>query len=228
MFGPELGDEPLDDRVVHVHAAQGRVAGCGNDLEDALAHLHQGHVERPAAEVEHGDLPLALLVEPVGEGGGGWLIDQSQDLESRDLPGVLRSLPLVVVEVRRDRDDRLSDLLAEERLGVRPNLPEDHRGDFGRGVVLPLDAHPVVRAHLPLDLHDRLVGVQHGLPLRRFADEDAILREGHDGREHLPAVRAPFRARDDLGRSSFHVRGLGVRGSKVDSDYLRHGVHLRS
>src|SRR5439155_1284419 len=51
----ELRHEPLDQAVVHVHPAELRVARRGDDLEDALAHLHQGHVERAPTEVEDRD-----------------------------------------------------------------------------------------------------------------------------------------------------------------------------
>src|SRR5437773_2275275 len=64
------------------------------------------------------------------------------------------------------------------------------------------------------------------LSLRRSCHEDPALRDAAHGREHLPAVRAAFRARDNLGRSPFHVACLRVRGSEVDSDDLSHWYHL--
>ena len=222
----ELRHEPLDQAVVHVHPAELRVARRGDDLEDALAHLHQGHVERAPTEVEDRDLPFALLVEPIGECGRRGLVHQPQDLKARDLARILRCLALVVVEIGRHGDDGLGDLLAQERLGVRLDLAQDHRGDLLGRVVLSFDADLVVCPHLPLDLHDRLFRVQHRLALRRFSHENPVLRERDHGREHLPAVRAAFRARDNLGRSPFHVACLGVGGSEVDSDDLSHWYHL--
>ena len=222
MIPLEFGHEPLDQGVVHVHAAKLRVAGGGDDLEDSVAHLHERHVEGPAPEVEDGDFPFAFLVEAVRERRGRRLVHETEDLEARNLAGVLRRLTLVVVEVGGDRDDDLADFLAEERLGVRLDLPQDHRGDLLGRVVFAFDSDLVVRAHLPLDLHDGLVRVQHRLALRRLSHQDPVLREGDDRREHLPAVRAAFRARDDLGRSTFHARGLGVGGPEVDSDDLSH------
>ena len=114
----ELGHEPVDDRLVEVVAAEVVVAGGRLDLEDAVADLEHRHVERAAAEVEDEDRLVGLLVEPVRERGRGRLVDDALDVEAGDLAGVLRRLALVVVEVRRDGDDRAVDRLAEVGLGV--------------------------------------------------------------------------------------------------------------
>ena len=51
----ELGDHPVDDRLVEVVAAEVVVAVRRLHLEDALAELEHRHVERAAAEVEDED-----------------------------------------------------------------------------------------------------------------------------------------------------------------------------
>ena len=128
----ELGQQPLDDALVEVVAAEVGVAVRRLDLEDALAQLEDRDVEGAAAEVVDGDLLVVLLVEAVGERRGRRLVDDPADLEAGDPAGVLRRLALGVVEVGRDGDDRLGDLLAEIRLGVGLQLLEDHRADLGR------------------------------------------------------------------------------------------------
>ena len=99
----ELVDQPVDDRLVEVVAAEVGVAVGGLDLEDAVADLEDGDVEGAAAEVEDEDRLVVLLVEPVGERGRRRLVDDALDLEAGDLAGVLRRLALGVVEVRRAR-----------------------------------------------------------------------------------------------------------------------------
>ena len=75
----ELGDHPVDDRLVEVVAAEVVVAVRRLHLEDAVAELEHRHVERAAAEVEDEDrLVGALLVEPVRERGRGRLVDDPQ------------------------------------------------------------------------------------------------------------------------------------------------------
>ncbi len=77
LFLLESGNNVLDDGGVHVQAAEAGVPVGAHDLEDALPNLHQRDVEGPAPQVQDRDLCLALLVKPVGEGGGRGLVDQT-------------------------------------------------------------------------------------------------------------------------------------------------------
>ncbi len=141
-----LGQQPVDDALVEVVTAEVRVAVGGLDLEDALAELEDRDVEGAAAQVVDGDLLVALLVQAVGQGRRGRLVDDPLDVEAGDPAGVLGRLALGVVEVGRDGDDGLGHLLAQVRLGVRAQLLEDHRADLGRRVGLAvgqLDHHAV-------------------------------------------------------------------------------------
>ncbi len=239
----ELRDEPVHDRLVEVVAAEVVVTRGRLDLEDALADLEHGHVERAAAEVEDEDGLVGLLVEAVGQRRGRRLVDDALDLEAGDLAGVLRGLALVVVEVRGDGDDRRVDGLAEVGLRVRLELLEDHRGDLRRRVLLVAGLDPrvaaragdhLVRDHglLVLDLrllaaHEALDGehgvlrVGDGLPLGDRADEPlAGLGEGDHGRGRATALRVL----DDGGLAAFEDRHARVRRAEVDTDGLTHVV----
>ena len=146
----ELGRQPLDDAVVEIVAAEVRVAVGRLHFDDALAHFEHRDVEGAAAEVVDGDRFVLLLVEAVGQRRRGRLVDDAQDVEAGDLAGVLRRLPLRVVEVRRHGDDRVGDLLAEVVLGGLLQLLQDHRRDFRRRVLLAARLDPgvaVLRAH---------------------------------------------------------------------------------
>ncbi len=91
-----------------------RVAAGGDDFEDTVVELEDGDVEGAATEVVDGDYSVLLFVEAVGQGGGGGLVDQAEDVEAGDAAGVLGGLALRVVEVGGDGDDGLGDFGAEE------------------------------------------------------------------------------------------------------------------
>jgi hypothetical protein len=140
----ELGDEPLDDAVVEVVAAEVGVAVGRDDLDDVLGDLEDRDVEGAAAEVvDRDDLLLGgaglALAEAVGERGGGRLVDDALDLEAGDAAGVLGGLALGVVEVGGDGDDRLGDGLAQVVLGGLLELHQDAGADLRGGVVLAAD-----------------------------------------------------------------------------------------
>ena len=98
------------------------------------ADLEDRDVERAAAEVVDRDRLSIVLAEAVRERGRGRLVDDADDVEAGDRAGVLGGLTLVVVEVRRDGDDRLLDLGAEVVLGDHLHLLQDHRADLGHAV----------------------------------------------------------------------------------------------
>ena len=217
----ELGDQPVDDALVPVVAAEVRVAGGRLHLEHAVADLEHRHVERAAAEVEDEDrLVVAFLVEPVRERGRGGLVDDAQHLEARDLAGLLGGLALGVVEVRGHGDDGLGDGVAEVGLGVALQLLQDAGGDLLRVVRLAVDVDRPVGAHVALDRADRAIGVGDRLALGDLADEDlAGLRERDDRRGGAGALGVG----DDDGLARLEDRDDGVGGAEVDADGLGHG-----
>ena len=237
----ELGHHPVDDGLVEVVAAEVRVAVGGTHLEDALPEVEDGDVEGAAAEVEHEDRLVVLLVEAVGERGGRGLVDDALDLEAGDLAGVLGGLALRVVEVRRDGDDRLVDLVAEILLGVALELLQDHRRDLRRRVRLAADLDDgvavragldvvrhdghlfghvaVLAAHEALDREHGVLGVGDGLTPGDAAYQAlAALRE----RDHRRRGATALTVRDD-GRLAALEHGHGAVGrAQVDADYLAH------
>jgi hypothetical protein len=123
----ELLDHPLDDAVVPVVTAEVVITGGRLDLDDTLADLEEGHVERAATEVEDEDRLVLALVQAVGQCGRGGLVDDAADVEARDLAGLLGRLALRVGEVRRDGDDGVRHGLAEVGLRVALELLQHER-----------------------------------------------------------------------------------------------------
>ena len=219
----ELGHQILHDALVEVVAAQAVVAGGGQNLDGPAlgVNVQDGHVEGAAAQIVDHDFLVLFLVHAVGQGGGGGLVDDALDLQAGDLAGVLGGLALGVGEVGGDGDDRLGDGLAQIALGVGLELLEDHRGDLLGGVVLAVDGHPVVGAHLPLDGGDGPVGVGDGLALCHLAHHAlAGLGEGH----HRGGGTVALRVGDDDALAALHDGYAGIGCTEIDTDDFRHGV----
>ena len=239
----ELVGQILDDPAVEVLAAEKGVAVGRFDLEDAVADLQDRDVEGPAAEIVDRDRPRPLLLQPVGERGGGRLVDDPQDIEPGDLSGILGRLTLGVVEIGGHGDHRFGDRLAEMRLGGLLHLLQDEgrhlagrvflavRLDPGIAVarlddpvgdqVLVLPGRRVVEgaADQPLDREQRVRRVGHRLPLGGLTDE-AFLVVGE--RHHRRRRPRAFGVLDDPRVRTVHDRDTGVGRAEIDADGLTH------
>src|SRR5213595_1778833 len=131
-------------------------------LEDAVADFEDRDIEGAAAEVVNRDRAGALLFHAVGERCGGRLVDDAQHFETGDAAGILGRLPLAIVEIGRNRDDRLRDRLAEIGLGRLLHLLQDEGADLRGRVFLAAALDPGVaivagndfvrdEIHVPLD-----------------------------------------------------------------------------
>ena len=115
------------------------IASCCLDFEHTVVDCQERHIEGSSSKIVDNDLTfitgavktwyvlkLVLLdggvlcgrkkgkiwnmCLTVSDSCGGWLIDDSNDVQAGNRAGILRSLSLVVVEVRGNRDDRVNDL----------------------------------------------------------------------------------------------------------------------
>ena len=226
LLAPELVDYVVDDGLVHVGAAQLRVARRAENLEHAAAHLHDGHVERAAAKVEHEYLHvLAGLVEAKRERGGRRLVDYAHHIQTRYRARVLCGLALVVVKVGRYGNDGLFNGFADERLGVLFDLLQYERRYLLGLVLFALHEERMVGAHLALGLPDGVLGVCDGLAARRLADEQLpVPCECNDRRERLAAYRRPLGRRYDGRLAAHHYGRRRVARSQINAYYLGHPI----
>lgn len=105
---------------VEILATQVGVTSSGLDGEDTTLDVQEGDIESTTTEIVDQDVALLLgltSTETVGDSGSGGLVDDTEDVETGDGTGILGGLSLVVVEVGRDSDDGLLDLLAKLGLG---------------------------------------------------------------------------------------------------------------
>ena len=186
---------------------------------------------------------LARLVEAIGQRGRGRLVDDALDVETGDAAGVLGRLALLVVEVRRHRDDGLGHFFTEIVLGGLLHLHEHARGNFRRRLLFVLGfdpgvavvgLHDLVGHHVDVLLHDgvvelaadealdgeqRVLRIGDRLALGRLAHQDfVVLGERDDGRRGAITLAVL----DDARLAAFHDGDAGIRGSQIDADYLAH------
>jgi hypothetical protein len=214
-----------------------RVAVGGLHFNDAFSHLQDGYVEGAAAEVVHRDGLVFLLVEAISKGCGRRLVDDTQHIQAGNLARIFRRLPLCVVEIGRNGDDRVGDLLAQVVLGSLFQLLKNDRRDFRGRVLLAARFNPAVSVgragdlvwdarslagdlvvltpHEPLDGKNGVFWIRDGLTLGNLSHEPfAVLGDGYDGRRQPRA----FLIDDNRRFPALHDRDDRVGGAKVDPD----------
>ena len=201
----EFGNQIVHDSLVEVVAAQMGVAGSGQNLDDAVADVQNGHIEGAAAKVINHDLLLGFLVEAVS------------------LTGVLRCLTLCVGEVSGDGDDGFGDRLTQISLGVRLQLLQDHGTDLLRGVALAVDGDVIIFTHVTLDGRHGAVSVGHSLTLCHLTDHTLA---GLGKCNNRGGSTVAFGVGDDNRLAAFQNSNTGIGSTKVDTDNLRHNVFL--
>ena len=110
----------LKEVSIEILTTQVSVTSSGLDGEDTTLDVQEGDIESSTTEIV--DENVTLLgglsgTETVGNGSGGRLVDDTENVEASNGTGVLGSLTLVVVEVGWNSDDGLGNLLAQLDLG---------------------------------------------------------------------------------------------------------------
>merc|ERR1719410_398722 len=131
MAALEVLEEVVHHAVVKVLATKVCVACSGLDLKDTLLDGEEGHVKGASAKIKDQHiLLLALLIQAIGNGSSRGFVDDAQDIQPRDGPGVLRGLALRVVEVSRNSHDGILHLFPKVGLSNLSHLGEDHGADL--------------------------------------------------------------------------------------------------
>jgi len=128
----ELLHAEIDKVVIEIFTTEMGVSVSGLNFEDTILNGEERDIEGTTTEIEDENrfLLLDLFVETVSNSGSGGLVDDSLDVESSNLSGILGSLSLGIVEVSGDSDNGVDARLANELLGDFLHLNKDHGGDF--------------------------------------------------------------------------------------------------
>lgn len=116
-------------------------SGC-LDFENAIVDGQQRHIESSSSEIIDNNLTLVTsAVKTVCDGGRGWLVHNSNDVQAGNSASILRSLSLIVVEICWNGDHGVHYRLPKIALSDLLHLSEYHGGDFfgGERPILSLD-----------------------------------------------------------------------------------------
>ena len=175
----KLLDEMVDEAVVEVLTTQVSVTSGGLDLEDTLLDGQERHIESSTTEIEDENVALAdgLLVKTVSDSGSGRLVDDTEDVETRDHTSILGSLTLGVVEVGGDSNNGVGESSSEVSLSGLLHLGQNHRRDLLGcellGLSLELDLDDGLSA-LVDDLEGEVLHVRLHLSIIEFPSDQSL------------------------------------------------------
>mmetsp|Transcript_9663 Transcript_9663/g.32100 ORF Transcript_9663/g.32100 Transcript_9663/m.32100 type:complete len:274 (-) Transcript_9663:31-852(-) len=241
----EQSEQVLNQPVIQILATQVGVTRCRQDLEDARVDTEERNVERASSQVKHEHRGrVQCAVETIGERRGRGLVEDAQHVEPRNSRGVLGGLSLRIVEIRRNRHNRIPHLSAQKSLSGLSHPPQHHCGHLLRQQLLRLPAgrhldrrlalsclyhfeRPVRQVGLnlliPEHATDETLGiidgvgrVQRRLRPRRVSHQPlASICERHPGRCDAVALII----RDDLDLAILVDANAGVGRAQIDADH---------
>ena len=239
--------------MIEVLSTEMGVTVGGLNLEDTLVNGEEGDIEGTTSEIEDEDVFLTLgsLVETVSNGSGGWLVDDSLDVETGDGTGILGSLSLGVIEISGDGNNSVLDGLSEVSLSDFLHLEENHGGDLFSLEVLGLSLEVNLdkgllggtgddlegpELHVVLDglvrelATDEALGVEDGvgwvtgrLVLGGVTDEALLLGESNVGGGGVDTLIVG----DNFSLLVLPHSDAGVGGSEINSDSGSGGHNFR-
>ena len=111
----EIGENMLDKSNIEVLTTKVSISVGGLDFEYAALEFEDRDIKGSAAQVVDSHNVFTGLVHTVSKGGSSGFIDDAKDAKTSNLSGIFGCLPLGVVEVGRDSDEGMLDLLFDHR-----------------------------------------------------------------------------------------------------------------
>uniref|UniRef100_A0A914N7Y7 Uncharacterized protein n=1 Tax=Meloidogyne incognita TaxID=6306 RepID=A0A914N7Y7_MELIC len=112
------------------------------DLKNTIFNSRNRHIKSSTAQVKNQDVALALafLIQTISDGRSSWLVDDTQNIKSRNRSSILCGLALTVVEVSRHSDDSIFDRLTQKCLSrfLHFTICQDHCRNFLKNEKLKL------------------------------------------------------------------------------------------
>ena len=212
----ELPEYEVEQALVDVRTAQGAVTVRGNHRHLAGRHPQHGGVECAAAQVVDQDAAITGRGQTVVHGRRDGFVEQLENIEPGDPARLRGRLALGRAEVGRDGDH---DLRGPPHPGRGAELTEDQSGDGLRRVVLLPQPERELGAHLPLDQHDSVAGIDRCQLLGLLADHRLTGGfEVHGGRRGLLPRGI---SQHDHAPPRIEGGNHRIGGAEVDPEHLR-------
>ena len=97
--------------MVVVITPQSRIATGGHHLENTTGQAQNRDIKGAAAKVVDGIHAFTAVVQAIGNGGSGRLVDQTQNIQTGELGRILGGLALCVVKIGRHGDHRAKQVV---------------------------------------------------------------------------------------------------------------------
>lgn len=170
----EVGNHVADQVDIEILTTKVGVTVGGLDLEDTVLDLQDGDIEGTTTKIVDGDNAVGLLLEAVSQSGSSRLVDDTEDVKTGNLTGVLGALTLGIVEVGRDGDDGVLDGLGEVGLGSLLHLVEDETTNLGGRVLLVTGRDPGIAVAVLDDLVGDLLDITLNLDVGELATDQTL------------------------------------------------------
>ena len=234
----------IREHPVDVVPAKVGVTGGGDHLDQRLftiiggEHAQKRDIKRSTTKIEdhHGLSTFSTFTKSIRKRCGSWLVHDASHVESSQTCCITRRVPLRVVEISRDGDDRTTHGGTQSGLGDLAQSHEDMCADFlGRDTTCTdRDGSQSTRAFNDLEWkfscvfieltrtsskqslgtpHGRL-RIQDGLIQRLAPHNDILVLKSNDGRKE-PSTIGIF---EDPRSAIIAVGDERIRGSKINPD----------
>ncbi|KAH6607458.1 hypothetical protein Trco_003771 [Trichoderma cornu-damae] len=181
----ELGHHVANQVDVEILTTKVGVTVGGLDLEDTVLDLKDGDVEGTTAKIVDSDDAVGLLLKTIGQGSGGGLVDDTEDIEAGNLTSILGALTLSIVEVCGNSNNGVLDRLGQVGLGRLLHLVEDEATNLRGRVLLVTSRDPSIAVGVLDDFVGDLLDVSLDLSVAELATdqslggEESVLRVNH-------------------------------------------------
>ncbi len=107
---------------------------------------------------------ILSFVQTISERGCGWFVDNPEDFQPGNGACVFGGLTLAVREISGHGNDGFLNRRTEIGFRVLFEFAQDHGGDLLRCMLLFINAHFMICAHVTLDRRNCAIRIADGLP----------------------------------------------------------------